>query len=755
MGHLPELIRDLALILISGAVVSLLFRRIKQPLVLGYIIAGFLVGPYLSLFPTVADSENIKTLADIGVIFLLFSLGLEFSFKKLFRVGGTATITAFVEILFIIITGYITGKLLGWSAVDSLFLGGMLASSSTTIIIRAFDELGIKTKQYVKVVFGVLVVEDIVVVLLMVLLPMIAVSKHFEGSRLLLAMLKLIFFLAVWYMGGIYLIPTLLKRVKKFLNEETLLVIAVGLCLGMVVIGTGVGFSAELGAFIMGSIIAESIVAEKVEHLIKPVKDLFATIFFVSIGMLIDPALIARHWFAVIAVTSLTIFGKFISTLSGALLSGQTLKQSVHVGMSMAQIGEFAFIVAALGLSLGVISDYLFPVAVGASAITTFTTPYMIKYSDNIYNLMEKVLPRSWINALNNYSSSSQTLQSESRWKRVVKAFMYIALTNSIIIIALFLVVVNLLIPLLENYFGDHFLAGSAGLLLALAAASPFLWALMVKRPKTMAYRELWINSRYNHGPLVVLEIIRITIGVFLIGFLVEKIFSTIISLFVIIPLIMIFFLVFSKRIQKTYQHIEMRFMANLNARERAAAEANVLSNYPSPKKYTPKLKLDIWDAHIEEFEVLPDAEFAGLPLEQLSWRERYGINILYIKRGSKIIYVAGSSTLLYPYDVIGIVGTDEQVQQIAILFSATPDTRGTEEISADEIIISKILVSELNDLAGRTIRESCIKERTGGLVVGIERGGERILNPVSSVKFLKGDIIWLAGERSKLKKLE
>src|SRR5687767_13688109 len=434
MGHLPDLIRDLALILMAGATTTLIFRKIKQPLVLGYIIAGFLVGPYFHFFPTVADNENIEILAEIGVIFLLFSLGLEFSFKKLMRVGGAASITAFVEIAFITVTGYFAGKWMGWSTMDSLFLGGMLASSSTTIIIRAFEELGVKTKQYARIVFGVLVVEDIVVILLMVLLSTIAVTKQFEGMEIILTIGKLLFFLAIWFIAGIFLLPTLLKKAKSLLDEETLLILSVGLCLGMVVLATAVGFSAELGAFVMGSIIAETTSAEKVEHLIKPVKDLFGAVFFVSVGMMIDPQAMVQYAWPIIWVTLLTVFGKLFSTTVGALLSGQPLKQAVHVGMSMALIGEFAFIVATLGLSLGVISEFLFPVAVGVSAITTFTTPYLIKYSEPLYNFIARFFPEKWLKRLNRYSSGTQSIQADSDWKVVLKSYVMIAISNGIVL---------------------------------------------------------------------------------------------------------------------------------------------------------------------------------------------------------------------------------------------------------------------------------------------------------------------------------
>ncbi len=513
MGHLPSLIQDLALILITAAITTLLFKRIKQPLVLGYIIAGFLVGPHLSLTPTVVDTANIKTLAEIGVIFLLFSLGLEFSFKKLMRVGGAASITAFVEIVFITLAGYFVGKAMGWSSMDSMFLGGMLASSSTTIIIRAFDELGVKTKQFARIVFGVLVVEDIVVILLMVLLSTVAVTREFEGSEMLYTIAKLLFFLILWFIAGIFLIPTFLKRAKKLLDEETLLILSIGLCLGMVVVAVQVGFSAELGAFIMGSILAETTKAEKVEHVLKPVKDLFGAIFFVSVGMMIDPQAIIEYKWPVLIVTLLTLFGKLFSTTLGAILSGQPLKQSVQVGMSMAQIGEFAFIVATLGLSLGVISDFLFPVAVGASAITTFTTPYMIKYSDPIYNFIERILPARWVKALNNYSSGTQNIQAESEWKKVMKSYINIGITNGIVIMALILLSLNFLLPFLNETIENSTTRSIIALVVSLGAAAPFLWALMAKRPNNLAYKELWLDKIYSRGPLLVVEVFRIVVG--------------------------------------------------------------------------------------------------------------------------------------------------------------------------------------------------------------------------------------------------
>lgn len=753
MGHLPDLIADLALILMAGAFITLIFKRIKQPLVLGYIIAGFLVGPYFHLIPTVADLKNVDILAEIGVIFLLFSLGLEFSFKKLMSVGGSASITAFVEIIFITLAGYFLGKLLGWSTMDSLFLGGMLASSSTTIILRAFDELGVKTKRYAGIVFGVLIVEDIVVILLMVLLSTMAVTRQFEGTEMVFTVLKLLFFLALWFIAGIFLLPSFLKKAKKFLDDETLLILSLGLCLGMVVVATQVGFSAELGAFVMGSVIAETTSAEKVEHLIKPVKDLFGAIFFVSVGMMIDPAAMVEYAWPILWVTLLTLFGKLISTTAGALLSGQPLKQSVQVGMSMAQIGEFAFIVATLGLSLGVISPFLFPIAVGASAITTFTTPYLIKYSEPLYNLLARVLPGKWVNRLNRYSSGAESIQAESDFKVVLKSYINIALTNGIVLLALILLSLNFLDPFIKQHVADDKWRIIIVLAISLGTAAPFLWAFMAKRPDNLAYKELWLEKKYNRGPLLIIEIARNLLGVLIIGFWVEKLVSTQVAILLVTPFIIIVLVLFSKRIQQLYQRIEGRFITNLNARETAAAKDDSFDANLLRKNADIQSHLVPWDAHIVEMEVNPHAEYIGKSLSELGWREQFGINIAYIKRGDKLIHVPGRNNRLMPFDHVGIIATDEQVQPFKLVFDAT-ESIAPDDVDIDDIALQKILVDEHTQLKGMDIRSSGLRERTNGLVVGIQRDKERILNPDSSTILEWGDIIWIVGNKKKIQQL-
>ncbi|MDR2148001.1 MAG: cation:proton antiporter [Tannerella sp.] len=749
MGHLPSLITDLALILITAAIVTLIFKKIKQPLVLGYVIAGFLVGPFFKLFPSITDGENVKTLSEIGVIFLLFSLGLEFSFKKLMRVGGSASITAIIEIIFITIAGFLTGKLLGWTTMDCLFLGGMLASSSTTIILRAFDELGIKSKPYARIVFGVLVVEDIVVILLMVLLSTISMTKSVEGSEMVFTVLKLSFFLILWFISGIFIIPTFLKKVKNLLTDEVYLILATGLCLGMVFVATQVGFSAELGAFIMGSILAETTSAEKIEHLFEPVKNLFGAVFFVSVGTMINPETLMQYGWIVLVVTLLTVIGKLFSTTAGAIISGQPLKQSVQVGMSMAQIGEFAFIVATLGLSLGVISDFLFPVAVAASAITTFSTPYMIKYSENFYRFVEKILPQKLLRKIDMYSATTQTIQAESEWKKLVKQYLANIFLNGFILLALIILGTKILYPLLNQAFPTGFWAALLTILLALVIALPFLWALMFKRPNYITTNELWSNEEYNHGPLFMMEIFRVLIGVVLIGYLLDLVLSTMTSFLVVVPIVVTAILLFSNNIQNIYRLIEASFMGNLNSREIAEKEKSA-----PLQKHTQTSGLSHWDAYLTDLQVPEKAEYWGQTLQQLDWRKKYGVNVVYIRRGDSVIYSPGPECRILPHDYLGIFSSEAQLEHFKPILNITQDI-DDQYISEENIIVDRLVVDEHNHLNGVAIKDSGIRERTQAIVVGIERDDEKILSPLPTTVFQEHDIVWLVGEKKKLKLLK
>lgn len=729
MIHLPNLITDLALILAAAAVTTLIFKKLKQPLVLGYLIAGILVGPYFELFPTVKEKGNIEVWAEIGVIFLLFSLGLEFSFKKLMKVGGSASITALVEVVVMLGLGYGTGKLLGWNTMDSIFLGGVLSISSTTIIIRAFEELGVKGQKFAGLVFGILVVEDLVAIVLLVLLSTVAVSQQFAGQEMLISVIKLVFFLILWFIGGIFFIPTLLKRTKSLMSEETMLVTSLALCLLMVVLATQVGFSAALGAFIMGSILAETTQAEKIEHLVKSVKDLFGAVFFVSVGMLIDPKMLQEYFGPVILITVITIIGKTLSTTLGAVLSGQPLKSSVQAGMSLAQIGEFSFIIATLGLTLKVTSDFLYPIAVAVSAVSTFTTPYMIKVAEPFYGWLDKRIPQKWKSSLDRYSAGAQTISQASDWQLVLKGSLINTVVFSVIIIAIGLLSSLYLLPMVNNWFGTEW-GKLITVVVTFLVMMPFLWALAVRQVQVTAFNNLNAQNRYK-GPLWLLRIARIGLAIIFIGFMLARFYSSFIAFAVSLVIVLILALL-SKRIQQFYDRLETRFLRNFNERENAAAATE--------KK---KVALAPWDAHLAAFNVRPEWDGVGQTLEELGLRERYGVNIGLIERGERIIPIPAKTERLYPGDRLQVIGTDEQIT----LFRNYIDKHLPElKPAKTEVELRRYEVLPGSAVFNKTIRQSGIRELARSLVVGIERGDQRILNPVSDTTLEEGDIVWVVG---------
>ncbi|MFH6971749.1 sodium:proton antiporter [Flavobacterium petrolei] len=728
--HLQPLISDLGLILMTAAVAVLLFKKIKQPLVLGYLIAGFLAGNHFDFFPSIKDIKSVEVWAEIGVIFLLFSLGLEFSFKKLMKVGGTASITAITQILAMVSIGYLVGQWIGWKPMDSIFLGVILSISSTTIILKTFDELGVKTQKFAGIVIGSLIVQDLVAILMMVLLSTIAVSQQFSGSELLLSVLKLIFFLTIWFVGGIFFIPTLLKKAKNLLTDEMLLIISLALCLMMVILAANVGFSPALGAFIMGSIIAETTQAEHIEHLVKPVKDLFGAVFFVSVGMLINPDTLYEYALPVAILTFVVILGQSISSTIGALLSGQPLKQSVQTGMSLSQIGEFSFIIATLGMTLNVTSDFLYPIVVAVSAVTTFTTPFMVKFSTPFSEYLEKKLPRKWIKKIERYSANAQSIKLVSNWQIVVRAFLTQVIIHSVIIVAVILLSSKFILPLVkDSQFGNIFAA-----LITLVIISPFLWALSLRR---VAVKEVAIlrEERKYRGPILMMILLRMVLTLFYIGFLLNIFFSPIIAFIALIAAVVIYF-VFPKKLNAQYHKIEDHFLKNLNARE-------IKKAIRSRSDLTP------WDGHMTTFDIAPTSNIAGKTLEELRIREQLGINIAFIKRGEIMINIPNKSERLFPGDEICVIGTDNQVKEFKSYLHQN-EIEIPEKVVDTDIILKQLELKE-EEFIGKNIRDSLLREKTNGLIVGIERSGKRILNPESNMILEKNDILWVVGSKKLL----
>jgi CPA2 family monovalent cation:H+ antiporter-2 len=730
MLHLPALIVDLALILGAAAVVTLLFKKLKQPVVLGYIIAGFLVGPNFKMFPTIVDIEGIRIWADIGVIFLLFGLGLEFSFKKLIKVGGVAIVTALTEIMFTMLVGYSLGRILGWNSINSLFFGGILAIASTTIIIRAFDELGVKNQKFAGIVTGVLVIEDLVAVLLMVLLSTVAVSKTFSGTEMVISVLKLAFFLVLWFVSGIFFLPTLLKKIRSLMNEETLLIFSLALCFLMVVQATYFGFSPALGAFIMGSILAEATKAEKIEHLTKSVKNLFGAIFFVSVGMLIDPAMLLQHILPIAAATLVLLLGKPLFVSLGAVAAGQPLKIAVQSGMSLSQIGEFSFIIATLGLTLNVTSNFLYPVAVAVSVLTAFTTPYMIKFSDPVYKRIEKILPQKWNKALSRYNVEAQNITEISDWKKILRFYFVNVVLFSVIIITIILLSTKYIAP----YFADYKWGQLITVGISLIILSPFLWALAFRRTHKQAYANIWVKTK-QRGPLLVLLASRVLLAILFIGFLFDRLFSPLIALIGVIVSVMILALL-SKKIKAFYGKIEMQFLTNYNERETGMPDSiGVLSP---------------WDSHITTFEINPKSPYIGKTLFESKIREEFGVNIAVIDRGDLVINVPNRAEYLYPNDKLSVIGTDEQLEKFKLHLDSTA-VDSQKESTKQIVSLHHFTLGPNCPLLNRSIRESKLRERSKGLIVGIERNGKRILNPESDLVFEIGDKVWIVGNELRI----
>ena len=737
MAHLPQFITDLALILAIAGVTTLFFKRIQQPVVLGYIIAGFLVGPHVSLIPTVVDSEGVRVWSEIGVIFLLFSLGLEFSFKKLVQVGGSASVTAFVEIAIMFGLGFLTGTLLGWTSINSIFLGALLSISSTTIIVRAFDETGVRTKKFTSLVFGVLIIQDLVAVLLMVLLSSFAASQQFSGYDLLTQILKLIFFLTLWFLAGIFFIPTFLKRAKNLLNDETMLVVSIALCLLMVLLAVEVGFSAALGAFIMGSILAETSKGERIESLVKPVKHLFAAVFFVSVGMMIDPSILKAYVEPILVITSIVIIGMPFATILGALLSGQSLKHSVQVGMSLSQIGEFSFIIASLGASLKVTNDFLYPIAVAVSAITTFTTPFFIKKSTYVYTLLENKLPEKWLNNLNRYSTSSQQLSAYSEWRGLLHGYFVNSVIHAVLIGALIFLSQKYLHPIVTGLFSNSLTGNITITAITLILIIPFIWALAIRRIKKEAYSNLWLNRKLNRGPLIAIEIARLMLAVFLVGLLINLYFSLSVAFLIWFFLMAIATVVFNQKLQAFYVRLERRFLNNLNEK----------------KEFKRDIKQEItpWDAHLTTFEVQPEFQLAGKQLKELKLREKYGVNIALIERGNLSIISPDRHERLYPGDKLSIIGTDDQLSSLKDLFDLQSKEVSEQVVHEDEITLKNFTVMRDSKLCLHTIRNSGIRDEAEALVVGLERNGQRTLNPESTIQLQEGDIVWVVGVKRRI----
>ncbi|MCQ2218505.1 MAG: cation:proton antiporter [Paludibacteraceae bacterium] len=752
--HTSHLISDLALILVSAGITTILFKWLKQPVVLGYIVAGCLIGTHITLTPTVGSTEDIGNWSEIGVIFLLFALGLEFSFKKLLNMGKTALIASLVIIFSMIILGTLVGLALGWGLTNSVLLGSMICMSSTTIIIKALDDLGLRSQKFTNVVFGILILEDLMAILLLVLVSTMGANKSFAGGELLTDMdspfwnlLKLLFFLTVWLIFGIFFVPTFFKITKKYLNEETMLIVSLGMCLAMVMFAIEVNFSAALGAFVMGSILAETVEADYIERIIKPVKNLFGAIFFVSVGMMIDFSVLVDYAFPILIITLTVICGQVFFATCGILLSGQPLKIAIQSSFSLTQIGEFAFIIAQLGTDLHLIDGFLYPVIVAVSVITIFITPFMIKLAMPAYMFIEANMPAEWKVFIERRSLANKEAIAENVWHSLLKQMLRIVLVYSALVVAIIILAVNYFIPFVKGNI-DGWIGALLASSLTILIISPFLRAMVAKKNHSKEYRYLWNVSRYNRAPLIILIVLRFMLAMAFICFVLMRTFDVAIGLLIVVAGLLVVLMMISKRLKFHSIVIERKFFYNLNSREYELSklDSGVISPF---NKGNLAMHLSVYDLHLADFEVPADSVCVGKELKALNFRKRLGIHVVSIIRGEDRINIPGGTEQIFPADKLLALGTDDQLKAFETELALKRTVSENKEVGLEQVEVENNSV-----LIGKSILQSGIRDKAKCLVVGIERAGVLTMNPDVSTIFQSGDVVWIVGESEKIKEL-
>lgn len=761
MESLPAIFMDLAVILVAAGVITVVFKWLKQPLVLGYILAGFFIGPYFPWFPAITDAANIHVWSDIGIVFLMFGLGLEFSIKKLKKVGATGAITALTELAIMFLIGSSVGKLLGFGSMECTFLGCMLSISSTSIIIKSFDDMKLKQQKFTSTVTAVLVVEDLVAVLLLVVLSTVSVSKSFDGGALVGQMVKLVFFLVAWFVFGIYLIPTFLRWMRKYMSEETLLILAVGLCFGMVVLAAHAGFSTALGAFVMGAILSETIEADVIHRLVTPLKNLFGAVFFVSVGMLVDPSVLVKFIVPILVIALTIIVFKSLAATIGVTLSGRPLKTAVQSGFCFCQIGEFSFIIAGLGLSFKVIDENLYPIIVSVSILTTFVTPYMIKGALPFYNFIEPKIPSGFKRRLDQYCESAR---KDNGNKLGIKNFIRKQLTNillyGVILAAIALLSTSLLLPLLDTLFADagipQIWSRLTGMGATLVLMAPFLWAVAVKNVSKERLKKMFETYRHSQAVVIPILLLRYFVALFFVGLMIGRYVNLAVGFLMVIAVLVVLVVLFSRKANGFYTQFEERFISNFNLRQ-------AQNSFRIPKGMED-------DFNMERLRMTVYSPLSGKTLAEGRLRERYGVNVVTIERADQIFDLPGKDELMMPGDVLTVIGTEEEVAKMRADVEVEADIL-VHDRSDHELHMYRYRVDHDGPLCGVEITNSTLS-RHRAMVIAIERRlatrpdgsivTEKIVNPDRSTIFMPGDMLWfvspeemtLKGFESKLVKI-
>ena len=746
MESLPALFSDLALILVTAGLTTVIFKWLKQPVVLGYIIAGFLIGPNFEWFPVISDHTSVETWSEIGMVFMLFGIGLEFSFKKLKKVGGTVGITALTELVTMCVVGFMLGKMLGWSQMDSIFLGAMLSISSTTIIAKAFDDMKLHREKFSGNVIGELVVEDLEAVLLMVVLSTLAVSKSFNGMQLVSSMLKLGFFLLVWFLGGIFIVPTVLRWARKFMSEETLTVFSVGLCFMMVVLANLAGFSSALGAFIMGSILAETLEAEMIHKVTTPIKNLFGAVFFVSVGMLVDPKILVEYWWQILVITGVLLLFKPLSNVAGRLIAGLGLKQSIQGGFCFSQIGEFSFIIASLGLSYGVIDEFLYPIIVSVSIITTFLTPYAIKAAVPTYNWVSGHMSQQWLNHFENRDTGIKVKSGEkvSMASFIGRQFKHIVIYIAIVVALLFICfwIGSFIIEYVPNVWGN-----AISVAITMVLVSPFLWAIGFRHTLVNTTHKLMEHSRFNKTLILSIFILRFIIVWAVATSVLRHFFNEAFWLrlgvgvhlgrWINVAMALGYTLLLRvvSPAMKFYKRIEDSFLDNLNKRQ----SSQVFS--------IPEILQE--NCHLQKMTLSPDSPYSGKLIRDTDFRDNYNVSVVSVERGKQLVELPKSDFQLFPYDKVTFVGHEDHLRLLLPRVELF-DEQLIQEHEESEVDLYKVEVRPISPYVGVALMDSGLAENFDAMIIAIERDGQFILNPSARITFQPADLVWFVAQKEK-----
>lgn len=737
-SHTNGLIGDLAWILILAAFVTLLFKKLKQPVILGYIIAGFIASPKFIYLPSISNLENIEFWADLGIVVLMFSIGLEFSFKKLMNAGSSAVITALVIITGMTFAGFGVGFLLKLNPINCIFLGGMISMSSTTIIMKALDDLGLKQKKFASLVLAVLIIEDLFAVLMLVLLSSLAMG-NVQGMELLFCILKLVFFLIIWFVVGVYLLPTFLMKMRSYLNDESMLVFSMALCFGMAIFSVLCGFSLELGAFVMGSILAGTLSAEHIERVIKPVKDLFGSVFFISVGMMVEPGVIATYWGEILLLAAVVVIGMIIFGTLGMLLTGQNLKVAMESGFTLTQIGEFSFIIASLGMSLGVLEKSIYPIIVAVSVITIFTTPYFIKMADGAYKFTVKHLPGKLTFLINRYSQQgSDANETKKLWKAILSRYLWRIVLYSVVILGIILLSQQLLFPFLRECFEQW------GNLIATAitfiAMLPFLVALSLSSTKPDERIRLHATASFVDVPLVAMRIVRYIVTLFfLVYYFSITLGPTIGWIIGIISFVVIVVLISTNVLRQT--RMEDRFMNNLNFRENTRLGVNN------------NLVDDMHQAYIKVGTYCP---FVGDKLKHSGLRSKYGISVSSIQRGELIMPLPSKDTRIFPGDVLGVIGSDDEIKKLNDDLAQAEEAKRRQPVNNPKVELKSIRLTSKSPIIDMPLGDTDLQHDYASMIVKVLSAGDgEYKQPTPDLVLKEGDTVWVVGDSSQFDRMK